>query len=101
MDTKTLITEAKARFNHNSSKAQLKDKYESKLVVADQGGLWKATPELIGFLASETDEHVILIDTFENPVFVNRIELHSVLDKTYRDAMQLWYSEWKELEAKR
>lgn len=101
MDTKQLISEAKARFNHNSTKAYLKDKYSSKLIVADQGGLWKASPELIGFLASEIDEHVILIDTFENPVFVNRLALHAVLDKTYRDTMTLWYSEWKELEGKR
>lgn len=101
MDTQALISETKARFNHNSAKAYLKDKYDSKLIVADQGGLWKATPELIGFLASEIDEHVILIDTFENPVFVNRLALHAVLDKTYRDTMTLWYSEWHELEKKR
>ena len=101
MDTKTLISEAKARFNHNSAKAQLKDKYDSMLIVAEQNGLWKATPELIGFLASSTDEHVILMDTFENPVLVNRIALHDVLYKTYNDAMQLWYAEWKELESKR
>jgi hypothetical protein len=101
MDTKTLISEAKARFNHNSAKAYLKDKYDSKLIVAEQGGLWKATPELIGYLASSTDEHVFLIDTFENPVMVNRVSLHDALDKAYSDAMQLWYSEWKELESKR
>lgn len=101
MDTKTLIADAKARFNHNAAKAQLKDKYDGKFIVAEQGGLWKATPELIGFLASETDEHVILIDNFENPVFVNRVALHDALDKVYRDTMQLWYSEWKELESKR
>jgi hypothetical protein len=101
MDTKQLISEAKARFNHNSTKAYLKDKYSSKLIVADQGGLWKATPELLGFLASSTDDTVVLIDTFENPVLVNRIALHDVLYKTYNDTMQLWFSEWKELESKR
>ena len=101
MDTNTLILEAKARFSHNSTKAYLKDKYNSKLIVAEQGGLWKATPELIGFLASSTDEIVILIDSFENPVLVNRIALHDVLYKAYNDTMQLWYSEWKELESKR
>jgi len=101
MDTKTLISEAKARFNHNSAKAYLKDKYDSKLIVADQGGLWKASPELIGFLASSTDDLVILIDNFDNPVMVNRIALHDVLYKAYNDAMQLWFSEWQELESKR
>ena len=69
--------------------------------VADQGGLWKASPELIGFLAVSTDDLVILVDNFENPVLVNRIALHEVLYKTYNDAMQLWFSEWKELESKR
>ena len=87
--------------SHNAAKAYLKDKYDSKLIVANQGGLWKATPEIIGYLASSTDEHVILIDTFENPVFVNRIELHDVLYKAYDSAMNQWYIEWKELEAKR
>ena len=101
MDTTTLIQEAKARFAHNSAKAYLKDKYDSKLIVADQGGLWKATPELIGYLASSTDEIVILVDTFENPVMVNRVALHDVLYKAYSDTMQLWFAEWKELEAKR
>lgn len=101
MDTAQLISDVKARFSHNSAKAYLKDKYEAKLLVADQGGLWKATPELIGFLASSTDEHVVLIDGFENPVMVNRIALHDVLYKAYNDATQLWFSEWKELESKR
>lgn len=101
MDTKTLITEAKARFSHNAAKSLLKDKYESKLIVADQGGLWKATPELITFLATSTDEVVILIDTFDNPVLVNRTLLHDVLHKTYNDTMSLWYKEWLELESKR
>ena len=101
MDTTTLIEEAKARFAHNSAKAYLKDKYDSKLIVADQGGLWKATPELLGFLASSTDQYLVVVDTFDNPVYVNRVQLHDVLDKAYSEAMHLWYSEWKEMESKR
>jgi hypothetical protein len=101
MDTKTLIVEAKARFNHNSAKSYLKDKYDSKLIVAEQGGLWKATPELIGFLASTTDDMVILVDNFDNPVLVNRIKLYDVLSTTYNDAMGSWFNEWKDLESKR
>ena len=101
MDTKTLLAEAKARFNHNSAKSYLKEKYQAKLIVAEQGGLWKATPELIGFLASTTDEYIILLDTYENPVMVNRIKLYDVLEKTYNDSMTQCYTEWKELESKR
>jgi hypothetical protein len=101
MDTKTLIAEAKARFNHNAAKAQLKDKYDGKFIVADQGGLWKATPELIAFLTAADDNFVIIIDNFDNPVEVKREDLLRVLQDTYKKVMLEWYKEWKELESKR
>lgn len=101
MDTKTLIAETKARFNHNSSKAQLKDKYDSKLIVADQGGLWRADQQTISFLSAMDDNFVILMDTFDNPVQVNRDKLLIILKDTYNKAMLEWYKEWKELEQKR
>lgn len=101
MDTETLIIEAKARFNHNSAKAQLKDKYNGKFIVAEQGGLWKATPELIAKLNAFDDNFVILIDNFDNPVHVNREQLLSVLKDTYHTVMLAWYKDYKELENKR
>ena len=101
MDTKTLISEAKARFNHNSAKAQLKDKYDGKFIIAEQGGLWKATPELISFLNSTDDNFIILIDNFNNPVQVNREQLLNVLKDTYTKVMLEWYKEWKEIETVR
>lgn len=97
MDTKTLIKEAKARFEHNSAKQLIKEKYQQKLMVANQGGLWKASPELIGYLSINTVETVFLLDSYENPVFVNRNELLDVLQKTYNDTMSLWYKELQEL----
>jgi len=101
MDTKTLISEAKARFNHNSAKAYLKDKYDSKLIVADQGGLWKADTQTITFLSNMDDNFIVLMDTFNNPVQVNRDKLLVLLKETYNQVMLEWYKEWKELESKR
>lgn len=104
MDTKTLISEAKARFAHNSAKDYLKEKYEAKLLVAEQGGLWKADKETIAFLtlmANDYDDKVILVDTFQNPVLVDRSELSTKLKQVYNSVMLEWYNEWKELESKR
>jgi hypothetical protein len=101
MDTKTLITEAKARFNHNSAKAYLKDKYDSKLTVADQNGLWRADLETINFLNSSTDTEVVLMDSFDSPVKVNRQILLDKLNQVYKTTMEEWHSEWAELEKKR
>jgi hypothetical protein len=102
MDTKTLIAEAKARFSHNSAKAYLKDKYDSKLIVASQGGLWKADQQTISFLsAMNNDNFTVIIDTFNNPVHVNRDQLLELLQTTYNTVMLEWHKEWKELEGKR
>ena len=101
MDTKTLITEAKARFNHNSAKAYLKEKYESKLIVADQLGLWSANPATINFLTSSTEDEIIIIDNFNNPVKIKRKLLLAKLNAVYKSTMEEWYTEWVELEKKR
>lgn len=101
MDTKTLLAESKARFNHNAAKDYLAEKYQNKLVVAEQGGLWKADAETISLLNSLTKTTVVLIDTFSNPVQVDRKELLKTLRAVYSKVMEEWYKEWQELEAKR
>ena len=102
MDTKTLIAEAKARFAHNSAKDYLKEKYEAKLLIAEQGGLWKADQQTIAFLKEwQISDEIVLIDTFDNPVKVDRTSLLLKLQDTYQSVMNEWYNEWKELENKR
>jgi hypothetical protein len=101
MDTKTLLAEAKARFNHNSAKAYLAEKYKNKLTIADQGGLWKADAQTINLLSSFDTPQLVLIDTFDNPVQVNRKELLEKLQTVYTTVMNQWNIEWRELEGKR
>ena len=98
MDTQELITETKARFNHNSAKVYLKSKYQSKLIVAYQGGLWKATPELIGYLYSTQDSNTVLLDSYDNPVKVDTTKLLIKLKETYNTVMEQWYVEYADLE---
>lgn len=101
MDVKTLISDTKARFAHNSAKEYLKEKYQNKFFVADQNGLWKADSQTIGMLHAFTSEKVILIDTHNNPVEVDRKELLEKLSAVYTNTMTAYYNEWKELENKR
>jgi hypothetical protein len=41
------------------------------------------------------------MDTFQNPVLVDRSELLVKLKEVYRSVMAEWYNESKELESKR
>lgn len=101
MDINTLLVEAKARFSHNAGKHYLNEKYNNKLILADQGGLWKADKETIGILNALDTDTAILIDTFGNPVEVNRQDLLEKLINVYTEVMSEWYKEAKELEVKR
>lgn len=101
MDTKTLLADAKARFSHNSAKQYLKEKYDSKLTVAEQGGLWKADRETITLLDSFESDKLVVMDTFNNPVQVDRKELLLKLKSVYEQTMNDWLNEWTELEGKR
>lgn len=102
MDTKQLIIDTKARFKLNSAKQYLKDKYQAKLLVAYQGGLWKATPELIVFLDSANSDELIMIDSYENPIKISdRKALFYKVRDTYNDIMECWHKELTELEKNR
>lgn len=101
MDTKTLISEARARFSHNSTKIYLQEKYENKFSVAAQNGLWLADSETIGLLSAFDTDKLILIDMYDNPIEVNRLELLDVLKSVYQSAMKDWLVEFKELKNKR
>jgi len=102
MDTKQLINDAKARFKHNSAKQYLKDKYQAKLLVAYQGGLWKATPELIVFLDSANSDGLILLDSYENPIAIaDRKALFYKVRDTYNEVMESWHKELSDLEKNR
>lgn len=101
MDTKNIIKESKAKFNHNSSKEYLKDKYNNKLLLAEQGGLWKITPELLATLSSYPEESLVLVDNYDNPILINREPfLKNALDR-YKTAMKDYCNEWTELKKNR
>jgi len=97
MDTKTLIADAKARFSFNASKTYLNDKYTSKLIFADQNGLWRASVELISLLSTLDDDIIILLDDYKNPIKVNRPTLLAKTKNVYTKVMEDWYNEFEEL----
>lgn len=103
MDTQSLLAEAKAKFAHNSAKHYLQEKYSSKLLVAEQGGLWRADKETITFLCNihSVQKEIVLLDIYNNPVKVNPLELYTKLLEVYNEIMNAWYEEWKFLESKR
>ena len=101
MDIGNLIAATRSRFNHNSAKKYLKEKYDNKLIIAEQGGLWKITPELIAILAIYPSKTLILQDMYDNPITVNKNAFLSKASSLYDSVMEEYKAEWDDLQSKR
>lgn len=100
MNNNELISTIKSRLNHHESKTYLKEKYLNKLVIASQGGLWSITPEFLGFLKS-SDETIILLDNYKNPIRVNTKSLLLEAEEIYKKITEAWFEEHQQLSALR
>ena len=101
MDTKTLISLSKAKFAYHSNKQYLKEKYLSKLIIAEQGGIWLITPEFLTFLLTLNQNNInemIIMDKNNIPVKVDVSSLLKISKHTYETTMNDWYNELQELE---
>jgi hypothetical protein len=101
MNIDKLIKETKAKFDHNLAKHYLKEKYQSKLIFANQGGLWKADQPLLSLLVSGASKKFILLDLHENPIKVDRAELFQEALDVYYEVMEEWHEEWSKLQRQR
>ena len=100
MDTENLIAHARARFEHESSKRNLKEKYQAKFVFAHAGGMWQAGPELLTTLKCCTG-FVVVPDLYENPVRVDAEEFYEQVLQRWQEQLNAWLVEYEQLNRNR
>ena len=96
-----IIKNTKIRFDHNQQKKILKEKYESKMLFAFNGGMWTAHPTLIITLEAFNDETIVLEDSYGNPVQVNRADLLLESKQRWQEQMNAWLVELTEVNKQR
>ena len=102
MDTEALVAHARARFDHAAARRMLKEKYESRMVFAHAGGMWRAGPELLTtLLACAQDKDVVILDLYETPVQVRPEELRGMAMMRWQEQMNAWLVEHEQLSKKR
>jgi hypothetical protein len=87
---------ANARFDHATHRLAMRERVEQQLCVSHSGGTFKATQELISFLACWHSDTIFLQDIYGNPIRCNRKELDAALREAYRVAMNAWHIEFEE-----
>jgi len=92
---KNKIQDIKARFDHEAAKQTLHEKYESNMLFADFGGMWKAGPTLINTLNSTNTEIMYLLDEYGNPCKVPRLKFLSTVQEIWQEQMNMWFLEYE------
>ena len=100
MDTNELISHSRARFDHNTARRVLKEKYTAKFTFAHSGGMWMAGPELLTLLKCCTGS-VVVLDLYETPVRVNAEELYELALQRWQEQLNAWLVEYESLNQKR
>lgn len=101
MDTDNLVSHARARFDHESAKRLLKEKYQAKMIFGHSGGMWRAGPELQTTLLSCPGATAVLLDLYENPVQVDTKELFALSQQRWQEQMNAWLIEYEALRSNR
>lgn len=96
MENNALLAQARARFDHESNRRILREKYLAKMIFAHAGGLWQAGPELLAVLAVATQSEMVLSDLYGNPVMVQRDELRGLAEQRWQEQMRAWLIEYQE-----
>lgn len=102
MEPEKLVAHARARFNHAAARRTLKEKYESKMLFAHSGGMWRAGPELqCVLLACGQEQHAVILDLYETPIKINVSELFALAHSHWQEQMNAWQIEYETLNKNR
>jgi|TARA_B110000285_G_C14556474_1_gene351597 hypothetical protein len=97
----TLPTTIRRRFDHKASKQALKEKYQAKMIFAHKGGMFTAGPALITLLSNLDIDNPIIVDLYDTPISVNRLELKEQVISLWQEQLNAWQVELAELSAQR
>jgi len=102
MNTDQIKRVARAKYLHSLAKEALKEKFESQLVIASQGGCWKVDHRLISFLSVDAlGDEIVMLDTYENPVKVDRKKLLNECIDVYTLVMTEWLADSAKINSER
>ena len=100
MDTNQLVAHARARFEHESARRVLREKYQAKFTFAHAGGMWLAGPELLTMLKLCSGT-VVVLDLYENPIKIQAEELYELALQRWQECLNAWLIEYEQLNQQR
>jgi hypothetical protein len=101
MNPEDIVALSRSRFDHESARRVLKEKYQAKLVFAHAGGMWQAGPELQTTLLTCPEPEAVILDLYETPVKINVQDLMTKSQERWQEQMTAWLIEHQNLSRQR
>lgn len=92
-----LTTEIKRATDYQVNKRILREKIQTDLHFAHNGGLFKVTPELLAFVKSWPIDELYLEDTYQNPIQIDKSVFLVTAQQHYQRVMNTWHQQHAEL----
>ena len=92
-----LTTEIRRATDYQVNKRILREKIQTDLHFAHNGGLFKITPELLAFVQTWPVDELYLEDTYQNPIQIDKSVFLVTAQQHYQQVMNTWHQQHAEL----
>lgn len=96
-DLPKIVEQVRSATDFNINKQILREKIQTDLHMAHNGGMFKITPEILAFVQSMPIDFIYLEDVFQNPIEINRQVFLVTAQQHYHRVMNEWHEQYAEL----
>lgn len=96
-DIDDLVDEIRLATDYQKNKKILREKIQTDLHIPHNDGLFKVTPELIGFIKTWPVDELYLEDVYENPIQIDKQVFLVQAQQHYQTVMNRWHQAHAEL----
>lgn len=96
-----LVAQVRQATDYQTNKRILREKIQTDLHFTYNGGLFKATQELMAFVATYRYTTMYIEDTYSNPIEVNRDEFRTICEEHYQQVMNTWHQQHADIKRAR
>lgn len=96
-DLSKIVEQVRLATDFSTNKQILREKIQTDLHFAHNGGMFKITPELLAFVQTWPTEFIYLEDVYQNPIEIEKQTFLAMAQQHYYRVMNEWHQQYAEL----
>ena len=96
-DLPKIVEQVRLATDFNVNKQILREKIQTDLHFAHNGGMFKVTPELLAFVQSWPIDQLFLEDVYQNPIEIDKQVFLVTAQQHYYRVMNSWHEQYEQL----